>query len=130
VTISLGLQASVQTLQNISSQADFSASDFSDGATRLAQFQSTMALQLQMAQGIADTGSFAQKQLGLLSGLQNTTDPLVASLANVQSASDAQSAASTLTSLAQNFLDTTNNALDGAEQAIIDCTLPLATVSG
>ena len=35
-----------------------------------------------------------------------------------------------LTALAKAFADTTNNAQDGAVQALIDCSLPLTTISG
>jgi len=130
VIIGMGEQASVVTLQNISSQADFSASDFSTGVTRLQQFVSTMGLQLQMAQGIADDDSFAQTQLKLLAASQTDQATQVQGLANVQSAADAQGAADTLSSLLTSFLASTNNAQDGAEQALIDCFLPLTTVSG
>jgi len=126
----MGLQASVLTLQNISSQQAFVASDFSDGVTRLQQFSSTLDLQLQMAQGIADDDSFAQKQLGLLVDSQKSNVDVLSSLSNITSAADAQGAASTLSTLLSTFLDTTNNAQDGAEQALIDCFLPLTTVSG
>lgn len=130
VIIGMGEQASVVTLQNISSQAAFSASDFSTGVTRLQQFVSTMGLQLQMAQGIADDDSFAQTQLKLLAASQTDQATQVQGLANVQSAADAQGAADTLSSLLTSFLASTNNAQDGAEQALIDCFLPLTTVSG
>ncbi|KAJ7199002.1 hypothetical protein GGX14DRAFT_468557 [Mycena pura] len=130
VVVGMGQQASVLTLQNISSQAAFSASDFSDGVTRLQQFTDTMGLQLQMAQGIADDDSFAQTQLKLLAASQTDQDTQVKGLASVQSAADAQGAADTLSTLLTSFLASTNNAQDGAEQALIDCFLPLTTVSG
>jgi len=130
VVVGMGQQASVLTLQNISSQAAFSAGDFSDGVTRLQQFTDTMGLQLQMAQGIADDDSFAQTQLKLLAASQTDQDTQVKGLASVQSAADAQGAADTLSTLLTSFLASTNNAQDGAEQALIDCFLPLTTVSG
>jgi hypothetical protein len=43
---------------------------------------------------------------------------------------DVTASADTLTQLLTSFLDTTNNAQDGAEQALIDCFLPLNAVSG
>lgn len=48
----------------------------------------------------------------------------------VKSLVDATTSADTLTQLAASFLGNTNNALDGASNAIIDCTIPLATISG
>jgi len=122
VTVGLGLQASVVTLQNASA-----AADFTDGVTRLQQFVDTMGLQIQMAQGIADDDSFAQTQLGLLASDQSSSAELVSGLSNVTSAADA---ADTLSTLASTFLDMTNNAQDGAGQALIDCSLPLTTISG
>jgi len=38
--------------------------------------------------------------------------------------------AAALTTLGASFLDSTNNSQDGAEQALIDCFLPLTAVSG
>jgi len=119
VLIGIGQQASIVTLQNATA-----AADFSDGVTRLQQFISTQALQLQMAQGIADDGSFAQTQLKLLAASQTSQETLAKSLV------DATTSADTLTQLAASFLDSTNNAQDGAEQALIDCFIPLNAVSG
>ncbi|KAF7317317.1 hypothetical protein HMN09_00467300 [Mycena chlorophos] len=130
VTVGLGLQASVLTLQNISTQADFSADDFSTAVQRLQQFQDTMGLQIQMAQGIADDDSFAQPQLGLLAAAQNETQASIDTLSGVKSAADVTAAASTLSTLLSSFLAVTNNAQDGAEQALIDCFLPTTAVSG
>ncbi|KAF7311863.1 hypothetical protein MIND_00197100 [Mycena indigotica] len=130
VVIGLGLQASVATLQNISSQAQFAAKDFADGVTRLQQFQDTMGLQLQVAQAIADDDSFAQTQLKLLAAAQTATSATIKSLSGVASAAQAKSAANTLSALLNDFLTTTNTAQDGASQALIDCFLPLTTVSG
>jgi hypothetical protein len=121
VVISMGQQASILTLQNSTAAADFATNQ-----QRLQQFTDTAGLQLQMAQGIADDGSFAQTQLGLLATSQATQETLVKSLVG----GDVTSSAATLTQLAQSFLDSTNNAMDGAEQALIDCTLPLTTLSG
>jgi hypothetical protein len=121
VVISMGQQASILTLQNSTAAADFATNQ-----QRLQQFTDTAGLQLQMAQGIADDDSFAQTQLGLLATSQATQETLVKSLVG----GDVTSSAATLTQLAQSFLDSTNNAMDGAEQALIDCTLPLTTLSG
>jgi hypothetical protein len=121
VVISMGQQASILTLQNSTDAADFATNQ-----QRLQQFTDTAGLQLQMAQGIADDDSFAQTQLGLLATSQATQETLVKGLVG----GDVTSSAATLTQLAQSFLDSTNNAMDGAEQALIDCTLPLTTLSG
>jgi len=121
VVIGIGQQASIVTLQNSTAAADFATAQ-----TRLQQFVDTQALQLQMAQGIADDGSFAQTQLKLLAASQTAQATLVKSLVG----GDVTSSAATLTQLAGSFLDSTNNAQDGAEQALIDCFLPLNAVSG
>jgi len=123
VLIGIGQQASVVTLQGAAN-----ANDFSTGVTRLQQFVDTAGLQLQMAQGIADDGSFAQTQLKLLAASQTAQDTLVKSLA--AAGASAASSNDTLTQLAQSFLDSTNNAQDGAEQALIDCFIPINAVSG
>ncbi|KAJ6489053.1 hypothetical protein C8R45DRAFT_929747 [Mycena sanguinolenta] len=121
VVIGIGQQASIVTLQNSTAAADFATNQ-----QRLQQFTDTQALQLQMAQGIADDDSFAQTQLKLLATSQATQDTLVKSLVG----GDVTTSADTLTQLLQSFLDSTNNAQDGAEQALIDCFLPLTAVSG
>ncbi|KAF7375622.1 hypothetical protein MSAN_00451100 [Mycena sanguinolenta] len=121
VVIGIGQQASVLTLQNSTAAADFATAQ-----QRLQQFTDTAALQLQMAQGIADDDSFAQTQLGLLATSQATQETLVKSLVG----GDVTTSADTLNQLLQSFLDSTNNAQDGAEQALIDCFLPLTAVSG
>jgi hypothetical protein len=120
VLIGIGQQASVVTLQNTTA-----AADFADGVTRLQQFTDTQSLQLQMAQGIADEDSFAQTQLKLLATSQTAQEGLIKGLTG-----DATTDAATLTQLAGSFLDSTNNAQDGAEQALIDCFIPLNAVSG
>jgi hypothetical protein len=121
VVIGIGQQASVVTLQNSTAAADFATAQ-----TRLQQFVDTQSLQLQMAQAIADDGSFAQTQLKLLAASQTAQETLVKSLVG----GDVTSSAATLTQLAGSFLDSTNNAQDGAEQALIDCFLPINAVSG
>jgi hypothetical protein len=121
VVIGIGQQASVLTLQNSTAAADFATAQ-----QRLQQFTDTQSLQLQMAQGIADDDSFAQTQLGLLATSQATQETLVKSLVG----GDVTTSADTLNQLLQSFLDSTNNAQDGAEQALIDCFLPLTAVSG
>lgn len=121
VVIGIGQQASVVTLQNSTAAADFATNQ-----QRLQQFVDTQSLQLQMAQGIADDGSFAQTQLKLLAASQTAQEGLVKTLVG----GDVTASADTLTQLLASFLDTTNNAQDGAEQALIDCFLPLNAVSG
>ncbi|KAJ7239376.1 hypothetical protein B0H12DRAFT_1136098 [Mycena haematopus] len=121
VVIGIGQQASVLTLQNSTADADFATAQ-----QRLQQFTDTQALQLQMAQGIADDDSFAQTQLKLLAASQTVQEGLVKGLVG----GDVTSSADTLNQLLQSFLDSTNNAQDGAEQALIDCFLPLTAVSG
>ncbi|KAK7055912.1 hypothetical protein R3P38DRAFT_3304955 [Favolaschia claudopus] len=118
-SLAAGLQAAVPPCKRCRNAT--AAADFADGQTRLQQFVDTMALQLQMATTIADDGSFAQTQLKLTA---QTT--LVKGLAG----GDVKTSANTLTQLAQSFLDSTNNAQDGASQALIDCFLPLNVVSG
>jgi len=125
VLIGIGQQASVVTLQG----AVGNASAFSDGVTRLQQFVDTAALQLQMAQGIADDGSFAQTQLKLLATSQTSQATSVKAL-SAAGAATAAATNQTLTDLLASFLDSTNNAQDGAEQALIDCFIPLNAVSG
>jgi len=119
VVIGIGQQASVLTLQNSTAAADFSTA-----TDRLNQFISTQSLQLQMAQGIADDDSFAQTQLGLLATSQTDQETLAKSLV------DATTSAATLTQLLDSFTASTGNAQDGADQALIDCFLPLTAVSG
>jgi len=119
VVIGIGQQASVLTLQNSTAAADFATA-----TTRLNQFISTQSLQLQMAQGIADDGSFAQTQLKLLATSQTSQETLAKSLV------DAQTSADTLNQLLTSFTASTDNAQDGVGQALIDCFLPLTAVSG
>jgi asparagine N-glycosylation enzyme membrane subunit Stt3 len=118
-TIGIGQQAAVVTLQGATAAADFAA-----GVTRLQQFVDTQGLQLQMAQGIADDGSFAQTQLKLLAASQTQQEAAVKTLV------DAQTSAADLATLLTSFLTTTDNAQDGAEQALIDCRIPLNAISG
>jgi len=119
VVIGIGQQASVLTLQNSTA-----AADFSDALTRLNQFISTQSLQLQMAQGIADSGSFAQTQLQLLATSQTEQETLAKSLV------DATTSADTLSQLLDSFTTSTGVSQDGVDQALIDCFLPLTAVSG
>jgi len=119
MTVGIGSQAAVLTLQNATAAADFAT-----GVTRLQQFISTAALQLQMAQGIADSGSFAQPQLALLATDQASQATAAGTLV------DATTSAAALTSLGASFLDSTNNAMTGAANALADCRIPLNAVSG
>jgi hypothetical protein len=119
MTVGIGSQAAIVTLQNTTAAADFAT-----GVTRLKQFMSTAALQLQMAQGIADDGSFAQPQLALLATDQASQATTAANLV------DATTSAADLTTLATSFLDSTNNAMAGAANALADCLIPLNAVSG
>jgi len=119
MTVGIGSQAAVLTLQNATAAADFAT-----GVTRLQQFISTAALQLQMAQGIADSGSFAQAQLALLATSQASQATAAGTLV------DATTSAAALTSLGASFLDSTNNAMTGAANALADCLIPLNAVSG
>lgn len=119
VVIGIGQQASILTLQNATA-----AADFTDGVTRLNQFISTQSLQLQMAQGIADDGSFAQTQLKLLAASQTAQEGLAKTLV------DATTSADTLNQLLESFTTSTGVAQDGVDQALIDCFLPLTAVSG
>jgi hypothetical protein len=119
MTVGIGSQAAVLTLQNTTD-----ATDFATGVTRLKQFMSTAALQLQMAQGIADDDSFAQPQLALLATDQASQATTAANLV------DATTSAADLTTLATSFLDSTNNAMAGAANALADCLIPLNAVSG
>jgi len=125
VLVGIGQQASVVTLQG----ALGNASSFADGVTRLQQFVDTAGLQLQMAQGIADDGSFAQTQLKLLAASQTSQAASVKAL-NATGAATAATTNQTLTDLGASFLASTNNAQDGAEQALIDCGIPLNAISG
>ncbi|KAJ7765856.1 hypothetical protein DFH07DRAFT_358322 [Mycena maculata] len=120
VLIGIGQQASVLTIQNTTNSTDFSTA-----VTRLNQFISTQALQLQMAQGIADSDSFAQTQLALLATAQDSQTKLAAQLTG-----DAATDADTLSQLLDSFVTSTGNAQDGVDQALIDCFLPLNAVSG
>jgi len=122
VQVGLGEQASVVTLQGLLGNG--SASDISDAITRLQQFVSTAGLQLQMALGIADTDSFAQPQLGLLEKSQAVQEQLTGALTG-----DASDNA-TLDQLFVSFQSSTDNSQDGANNALIDCFLPLTLVSG
>jgi len=119
VVVGLGQQASVLTLQNATA-----AADFTDGVTRLQQFTDTAGLQLQMAQGIADNGSLAQTQLALLATSQTAQE------ASIKTLVDAKTSAADLTTLLASFVTSTNNAQDGAGQALADCALPTTAISG
>jgi len=119
VLIGIGQQASVVTLQGAAA-----AADFADGVTRLQQFVDTQALQLQMIQGIADDDSFAQTQIALLATSGTAQAALVKGL------TDAKASAADLTTLLDSFTTSTGVAQDGANQALIDCFLPLTAVSG
>ncbi|KZP25688.1 hypothetical protein FIBSPDRAFT_1041292 [Athelia psychrophila] len=121
VTVGLGQQASVLTLQGLIGGA---AADFQTGVDRLNQFSSTSDLLLQAATGIADDGSLAQPQLALL----NTTSPAQAAMVKTLSGKAADNA--TLSTLLDSFVTSTGQAQDGAGQALIDCFLPTNTVSG
>ncbi|KAM0747506.1 hypothetical protein T439DRAFT_359289 [Meredithblackwellia eburnea MCA 4105] len=123
VTIGIGQQAAVLTIQNLTTSGG-AASDISDAITRLQQFQDTAKLQLQMAQGIADDGSFAQPQLALLATAAASQDTMIKSLTG--DASDAK----TLSTLLNSFASSTNDSQDGVSNALVDCFLPLTAVSG
>jgi hypothetical protein len=120
VVIGIGQQASVATIQATNNSADFQTA-----VTRLQQFTDTMGLQLQMAQGIADDDSFAQKQLKLLAASQTSQETAVKALTG-----SAQQNVQALNDLLNSFQASTDNAQDGAEQALIDCFLPVNAVSG
>jgi len=120
VVIGIGQQASVATIQATNNSADFQTA-----VTRLQQFVDTMGLQLQMAQGIADDGSFAQTQLKLLAASQTSQETAVKGLAG-----SAQQNVQALNDLLNSFQASTDNSQDGAEQALIDCFLPVNAVSG
>jgi hypothetical protein len=119
VTIGIGQQAAVVTLQNATA-----AADFTDGQTRLQQFVDTQALQLQMIQGIADDGSLAQPQIALLATAATSQAALVKGLV------DAKTSAADLTTLLDSFTTSTGDAQDGVNNALIDCFIPLTAVSG
>jgi len=123
VIVGIGEQASVLTIQSLLSSGG-AASDIQDGITRLQQFISTSALQLQMATGIADDGSFAQPQLALLNSSLATQQSLTASLTGAASDN------ATLSQLLDSFTASTGDSQDGANNALIDCFLPLTAVSG
>jgi len=130
VIMGMGLQASVLTLQNISSQATFDADGFNDGVTRLQQFQDTFTAQIQAATTIADDDSFAQPQIKLLTAAVTSNAAAIKQLSGITSAAQATAAAGQLSTLLAGFLSTTNDAQDGSVLALADCFLPLATVSG
>jgi len=119
--ISVGEQAAVVTVQGL---LGGDASDIQTAITRLQQFVSTAALQIQMAVGIADSDSFAQPQLALLGQLQSTQQQAVSSLTGVASDN------TTLNALLDSFQATTDVSQDGADNALIDCFIPLTVVSG
>ncbi|KAF9021720.1 hypothetical protein BDP27DRAFT_1439106 [Rhodocollybia butyracea] len=123
VIVGIGQQASVLTIQSLLASGG-AASDVQDGITRLTQFLNTSALQIQMAAGIADSGSFAQPQLALLASAQSSQQQLVSSLTGTASDN------STLNQLLESFTASTDNSQDGASNALIDCFLPLTAVSG
>jgi len=120
--VAIGEQAATVTLQGLLGSG--SASDISTAITRLQQFVSTSALQLQMCEGIADSDSFAQPQLALLAESQDIQQKLVGALTG--SASDN----STLTQLLTSFQANADNSQDGADNALIDCFTPLTVLSG
>lgn len=120
--IGLGLQATVQNLQNLTSSGG-SKSDIKAATDRMQQFLNTSSLNLQMAGGIADSGSLAQPQIQKLLSDLSDQNTLVTSLTG--SSSDSK----TLSSLATSSLETTNDAQDGASNALIDCFMPLTALS-
>jgi hypothetical protein len=124
VIVGLGLQAATLTLQGLVNDSSSAASDISDATTRLSQFLSTSALQVQMAAGIADDGSFAQPQLALLNSSLASQQSLVSSLTG--SAADVD----TLSQLLDSFVTSTGDSQDGQNNALIDCFLPTTTLSG
>lgn len=121
--VGIGEQAAVVTLQGLVT-SNGAASDISDAMTRLTQFMSTSALQLQMATGIADDGSLAQPQLALLTTAQTSQQSLAKSLTGTASDN------ATLSTLLASFAASTGDSQDGANNALIDCFLPLTAVSG
>jgi len=123
VIVGIGQQASVLTIQSLLASGG-AASDIQDGITRLTQFLNTSSLQIQMATGIADDGSFAQPQLALLATAQSSQEQLVGTLTGTASDN------STLNQLLESFTASTDNSQDGAANALIDCFLPLTAVSG
>ncbi|KAK4699699.1 chitin synthase, partial [Phenoliferia sp. Uapishka_3] len=141
--IGIGQQAAVNTLQTLVSDPKSAASDVSDAVTRLQQFQDTATLQLQMAQLIADEGSFAQAQLQLvgLFSLLRAKPRIYARFLKLATATASQTTSikaltgtaadsAALATLLTSFATTTGNSEDGAGQALIDCFLPLNAVSG
>ncbi|KAE9399875.1 hypothetical protein BT96DRAFT_939043 [Gymnopus androsaceus JB14] len=84
VIVGIGQQASVLTIQSLLASGG-AASDIQDGITRLTQFLNTSSLQIQMATGIADDGSFAQPQLALLATAQSSQEQLVGTLTGTAS---------------------------------------------
>jgi len=119
----LGLQAATVTLQGLVT-GNGAASDISDAQARLAQFVNTSTLQIQTAAGIADSDSFAQPQLQLLASSIASQTSTLASLTGTAADN------STLATLLDSFVTSTGDSQDGVNNALIDCFLPLTTLSG
>jgi len=121
--VGIGLQASVATIQGLLA-TNGAASDIQDGITRLQQFLNTSTIQIQMALAIADDDSLAQPQLATLqSDLADQTT-------QVATLTGAASDNATLATLLTGFQTSTGTSQDGADNAVIDCFLPLTAVSG
>lgn len=84
----------------------------------------TSALLIQAAQEIADDDSFAQPQLQILAD-QSSQTQLISQLTG-----DASTDAQTLDELFASFVQFTGLSQDGVDNALIDCFLPLTTISG
>lgn len=117
--LGLGQQAAVLQLQEADVAAEFEAL-----AAELTKLTDSQALQLQMAQLIANADNLSQTQIELLATAAEEQATLVAGLV------DAEESAADLTTLLESFVTTTSLAQDAQVAALADCFIPVTLVVG